>query len=282
MKRKLIYTAIGLTMITSLTACGAKTTDNTTSDTNKTELTETKTEIKNNEIVDAISRSLLFTEFTEKSDDSNNSETETTKIDTDTNNNQLSNSNSSNNSAANNNSKTNSTQKSTAPATETTTETPVSSAPVVSQVNPDPVVASVSPAPVETKECPSSSTGNHQWTDHYRTVTVTDKEPWDEQVPTGEYYTKLEEHKYSGMYTNEGWNSKFLGTVDITGWTEEQKRQYEKSNNLLPDCLDGFQTDWIEVPDYNNPIYKTVHHDAVTHTEQIYDFTDCSVCRKKK
>lgn len=114
-------------------------------------------------------------------------------------------------------------------------------------------------------ECPTSSTGRHNWQEAY--TTVTDREAYNEKVPTGEFNTTLEKHKYSHAFSNEGWNDKFLYTVDITGWTSEQRRQYERDNNLNSYCLDAFWTDYIKVPDYNNPIYEYVHHDAVTHKE---------------
>lgn len=97
--------------------------------------------------------------------------------------------------------------------------------------------------------------------------TVIDKKAWDEKVFTGEYYTTLERHLYSYAMSNEGFNSKILYTVDITGMSREQLRQYERDHNLKSDCLDACWVDYIEVPDYNNPIYTTIHHDAVAHQE---------------
>lgn len=38
----------------------------------------------------------------------------------------------------------------------------------------------------------------HNWKPVYKTVV--DQEAYDEQVPTGEYYTKLEQHKYASAY----------------------------------------------------------------------------------
>ena len=59
-------------------------------------------------------------------------------------------------------------------------------------------------------------------------------------------------------------------------------RQYETDNNLMQNCLDSCYVDYVEVLDYDNPIYKTVHRDVVTHTERVLDYTVCSVCGTMK
>ena len=133
----------------------------------------------------------------------------------------------------------------------------------------------------------------HNWKPVYKTVI--DQEAWDEQIPTGEYYTTLEKHTYSYAYTKEDYNYAMTHidydtmtippipktTVDITGMSREQLRQYEIDHNLVSNCLDACWVDYIEVPDYNNPIYTTIHHDAVTHTELTGYKCSCGKTKSK-
>lgn len=122
----------------------------------------------------------------------------------------------------------------------------------------------------------------HSWTPVYKTVV--DKEAYDEKVPTGEYYTKREMHKYALATIDVGItgldniqyykNNKY---IDITDWTQEQRAACIKEYNLM--SLSSFYTDYLEVPNYDNPIYETVHYDAVTHQE--IDHYECSCGRTK-
>lgn len=119
--------------------------------------------------------------------------------------------------------------------------------------------------------------------------TVVDQEAYDEKVPTGEYYTKLEKHKYglAMVDTGDPFNDvQYAGNcgkdnkyIDITGWTQEERTAYEKEHNLLPGTLSSCYVDYIEVPDYDNPIYETVHHDAVTHQEVDYYKCSCGATK---
>lgn len=275
MKKKLICTAIILTMITSLTACGSNSASVAASDDDSMAVsTEIATDDEAENATNEADSVLSANNKGDASDSTNKPATN-------------------NSTSSTNNSKPNSTTESTAPATEAarqdshttaqvpaateqpTTEQPTTTAP------PATTEAPATPA-TENRECPRSSTGKHKWHEVYSTTTVVDQEAWDENTPTGEYYTTLEKHLYSYALSNEGFNSKILYTVDITGMSREQLRQYEIDHNLKSNCLDACWSDYIEVPDYNNPIYTTVHHDAVTHTERVLDYTECTVCGAHK
>lgn len=267
MKKKLICTAIILTMITSLTACGSNSASDAASDDGSM----------------AVSTEIATDDEAEKA---------TTETDSALSANNKGDASDSTNKPATNDSKPNSTTESTAPATEaprqdshTTTEAPATTRqPATEQptTTAPPATIEVPSAPAtENRECPRSTTGKHKWHEVYSTTTVVDQEAWDENTPTGEYYTTLEKHLYSYAIENK-WDGKILYTVDITGMSREQLRQYEIDNNLQSNCLDACWSDYIEVPDYNNPIYTTVHHDAVTHTERVLDYTECTVCGARK
>lgn len=274
MKKKLICTAIILTMITSLTACGSNSASDAASDDDSMAVsTEIATDDEAEKATTEADSVLSANNKGDASDSTNKPATN-------------------NSTSSTNNSKPNNTTESTAPATEapredshTTTEAPAATEqPVTTQpattAPPATTEAPVAPA-TENRECPRSSTGNHKWREVYDTITVVDQEAWDENTPTGEYYHTLEEHLYSYALENK-WDGKILYTVDITGMSREQLRQYERDNNLKSNCLDACWSDYIEVPDYNNPIYTTVHHDAVTHTERVLDYTECTVCGAHK
>lgn len=131
----------------------------------------------------------------------------------------------------------------------------------------------------------AATTHTHNWTPVYKTVV--DQEAYDEKVPTGEYYTKLEKHKYglAMVDTGDPFNDvQYAGNcgkdnhyIDITGWTLEEREAYEKEHNLY--SLSSCYVDYIEVPDYDNPIYETVHHDAVTHQEVDYYKCSCGATK---
>ncbi len=257
MKKKLIFTAIILTMITSLTACGSNSASDVASDDDSMAVSTEKATSEANFALSANNKG-------DASDSTNETATN-------------------NSTSSTNDSKPNSTTESTAPATEaprqdshTTTQAPATTRQLATEQP-----TTTAPPATEARECPRSSTGNHKWHEVYSTTTVVDQEAWDETTPTGEYYTTLEKHLYSYAVENK-WDGKVLYTVDITGWSIEQKRQYERDNNLKSNCLDACWSDYIEVPDYNNPIYTTVHHDAVTHTERVLDYTECTVCGAHK
>lgn len=256
MKKKLICTAIILTMITSLTACGSNSASNAASDDDSMAVsTEIATDDEAEKATTEADSVLSANNKGDASDSTNKPATN-------------------NSTSSTNNSKPNSTTESTTPATEAPRQDSHTTAP------PATTEAPVAPA-TENRECPRSSTGKHKWREVYDTITVVDQEAWDENTPTGEYYHTLEEHLYSYAIENK-WDGKILYTVDITGMSREQLRQYERDNNLKSNCLDACWSDYIEVPDYNNPIYTTVHHDAVTHTERVLDYTECTVCGAHK
>lgn len=266
MKKKLICTAIILTMITSLTACGSNSASDAASDDGSmTVSTEIATDGEAEKATNETDSSSLSANNKEGASNSTNKPA------------------TNNSTSSTNDSKPNSTTESTAPATEAprqdshttvqasaTTEQPTTTAP--------PATTEATSAPAtENRECPRSTTGKHKWHEVYSTTTIVDQEAWDETTPTGEYYTTLEKHLYSYAIENK-WDGKVLYTVDITGMSREQLRQYEIDHNLKSNCLDACWSDYIEVPDYNNPIYTTVHHDAVTHTERVLDYMECTVC----
>lgn len=273
MKKKLICTAIILTMITSLTACGSNSASDATSDDGSMGVsTEIATDGDAEKATTETDSVLSANNKGDASDSTNKPATN-------------------NNTSSTNDSKPNSTTESTAPATEaprqdshTTAQAPAATEQPTTTAPPATTEAPSAPA-TENRECPRSSTGKHKWHEVYSTTTIVDQEAWDETTPTGEYYTKLEEHWYSYALDpemDENCRNKILYTADITGMSREQRRQYEIDHNLKSGCLDAFWTDWIEVPDYNNPIYTTVHHDAVTHTERVLDYTECTVCGAHK
>lgn len=270
MKKKLICTAIILTMITSLTACGSNSASDAASDDGSMDVsTEIATDGDAEKATTETDSVLSANNKGDASDSTNKPATN-------------------NNTSSTNDSKPNSTTESTAPATEaarqdshTTAQAPTATEQPTTTTPPATTEAPAAPT-TENRECPRSSTGNHKWHEIYSTTTVVDQEAWDETTPTGKYYTTLEKHLYSYAMSNEGINSKILYTVDITGMSREQLRQYEIDHNLKSNCLDACWSDYIEVPDYNNPIYTTVHHDAVTHTERVLDYTECTVCGAHK
>lgn len=275
MKKKLICTAIILTMITSLTACGSNSASDAASDNGSMAVsTETATDSEAEKETTETASTLSANNKGDASDSTNKPAMN-------------------NSTSSTNDSKPNSTTESTAPATEaprqdshTTAQAPATTRqPATEQptTTASPATTETPAAPAtENRECPRSSTGKHKWHEIYSTTTVVDQEAWDETTPTGEYYTTLEKHLYSYAMSNEGFNSKILYTVDITDMSREQLRQYEIGHNLKSNCLDACWSDYIEVPDYNNPIYTTVHHDAVTHTERVLDYTECTVCGAMK
>lgn len=268
MKKKLICTAIILTMITSLTACGSNSASDAASDDGSMAVsTEIATDGEAEKATNETDSSSLSANNKEGASNSTNKPA------------------TNNSTSSTNDSKPNSTTESTAPATEaprqdshTTAQAPAATEQPATTEAPS---APTTPA-TENRECPRSSTGNHKWREVYSTTTVVDQEAWNENTPTGEYYTKLEEHLYSYAMSKDDFPSKILYTVDITGMSREQLRQYEIDHNIKSNCLDACWSDYIEVPDYNNPIYTTVHHDAVTHTEQVLDYTECTVCGAHK
>lgn len=259
MKKKLICTAIILTMITSLTACGSNSASDAASDDGSM----------------AVSTEIATDDEAEKA---------TTETDSALSANNKGDASDSTNKPATNDSKPNSTTESTAPATEAPRQDSHTTAQAPAATEQPTTTAPAAPA-TENRECPRSSTGNHKWREVYDTITVVDQEAWDENTPTGEYYHTLEEHLYSyalDKEMDENCRNKILYTVDITGMSREQLRQYEIDHNLKSNCLDACWSDYIEVPDYNNPIYTTVHHDAVTHQERVLDYTECTVCGAHK
>ncbi len=270
MKKKLICTAIILTMITFLTACGSNSASDAASDDGSMGVsTEIATDGEAEKATNETDSSSLSANNKEGASNSTNKPA------------------TNNSTSATNDSKPNSTTESTAPATEaprqdshTTAQAPAATEQPTTTAPPATTEAPSAPA-TENRECPRSTTGKHKWYDHYKTITITDQEAWDETTPTGEYYTTLEKHLYSYALENK-WDGKILYTVDITGMSREQLRQYERDNNLQSNCLDACWSDYIEVPDYNNPIYTTIHHDAVTHTERVLDYTECTVCGAHK
>lgn len=263
MKKKLICTAIILTMITSLTACGSNSASDVASDDGSMGVsTEIATDGDAEKATTETDSVLSANNKGDASDSTNKPATN-------------------NNTSSTNDSKPNSTTESTAPATEASRQDSHTTAQAPAATEQPTTTAPTAPA-TESRECPRSSTGNHKWHEVYSTTTVVDQEAWDETTPTGEYYTKLEEHLYSYAMSKDDFPSKILYTVDITGMSREQLRQYEIDNNLKSNCLDACWSDYIKVPDYNNPIYTTVHHDAVTHTERVLDYTECTVCGAHK
>ena len=264
MKKKLICTAIILTMITSLTACGSNTASDVVSDDgNMTESAEIATD-------DEAEKATTETGSVLSANNKDDASASTNKPATN------------NNSSANNDSKKNTSTESTAPTTEaprqdaqTTTEAPATTE------QPATTEAPASPATEPEKECPRSSTGKHNWYDHYKTITVVDQEAYDEQLPTGEYQTKLEKRMYASAYAKnpETGMSTYVCDIDVTGMNVADARAYLKSMGYE---MGNTWSDYVTVTDYDNPIYKTVHHDAVTHTERVLDYTECSVCGAHK
>lgn len=260
MKKKLICTAIILTMITSPTACGSNTASDATSDDDSMAVS---TEIATDDAETEIASSLSANNKDDASASTNKPATN-------------------NNTSANNDSKKNTSTESTAPATEaprqdsqTTTEAPATTE------QPATTEAPAAPATEPEKECPRSSTGKHKWIDHYKTITVVDQEAYDEKTPTGEYQTKTEKHMYASAYARNpetGFNE-YVCDIDITGMNAADARAYVGSMGYT---IGNTWSDYVTVTDYDNPIYKTVHHDAVTHTERVLDYTDCSVCGARK
>ncbi|MBD5097164.1 MAG: hypothetical protein HDT40_09265 [Lachnospiraceae bacterium] len=264
MKKKLICTAIILTMITSITACGSNADSNVMSDDgNMTESAEIATD-------DEAEKATTETASALSANNKDDASASTNKPATN------------NNSFANSDSKTNTSTESTTPTTEaprqdsqTTTEIPATTE------QPTTTEAPASPATEPEKECPRSSTGKHNWYDHYKTITVVDQEAYDEKTPTGEYQTKLEKRIYASAYTKnpETGMSTYVCDIDVTGMNTADARAYLKSMGY---DMGSTWSDYVTVTDYDNPIYKTVHHDAVTHTERVLDYTDCSVCGAHK
>lgn len=55
----------------------------------------------------------------------------------------------------------------------------------------------------------------------------------------------------------------------------------------IEECGQGYVcaktwNDWIWVTDYDSPIYETIYHDAVTHTERVLVDSYCSGCGKHR
>lgn len=259
MKKKLICTAIILTMITSLTACGSNSASDTVPDDDSMAVS---TEIATD---DEAEKATTETDSALSANNKGGVADSTNKPATN------------NNASSTNDSKTNTTTESTAPTTEapkqdshTTTEAPATTE------TPATTEAPTAPAAEPEKECPRSSTGKHKWREIAHTITIVDQEAWDEKTPTGEYYTKLEKHWYTSMWTLD---DVYVDTIDVTGMTANEATNYIFSLGYLPG---NTYVDYIEVPDYNNPIYDVVHHDAVTHTERVVDFSECTVCGAHK
>lgn len=262
MKKKLICTAIILTMVTSLTACGSNADSNVMSDDGSmTESAEIATADEAEHAMNETDSALSANNKDDVSDSTNKPATN-------------------NNTSANNDSKKGTSTESTTPATEaprqdsqTTTEAPTA------HENP---ATTEAPAAPENKECPRSSTGKHKWYDHYKTITVVDQEAYDEEIPTGEYYTKTEKRMYASAYAKNpetGIYSDYVGVIDVTGMKAADAEAYVRSMGYV---IGNTWCDYVSVTDYDNPIYETVHHDAVTHTERVLDYTDCSVCGAMK
>ncbi|MCM1162009.1 MAG: hypothetical protein NC412_12385 [Roseburia sp.] len=276
MKKKLICTAIILTMVTSLTACGSNADSNIMSDDGsmtETEEIATKDEAENetNMVVANVTSSAYNKDNADNS--TNNPATTTSQ-------------------PASSDSKKNTSTESTAPATEaprqdshTTTETPATTEGSSTEKSWDDYYTDYINSKTETsenKECPRYSTGNHKWKDHYMTITVVDQEAYDEKIPTGEYYTTLEEHTYASAYAENpetGMYTDYVCDVDVTGMKASDAREYVKSMGYR---IGNTRITYETVPDYDNPIYEIVHHDAVTHTERVFDYTDCTVCGAHK
>ncbi|MDE5966431.1 MAG: hypothetical protein K2G89_06325 [Lachnospiraceae bacterium] len=265
MKKKLICTAIILTMITSLTACGSNADSNVMSDDGSmTESEEIATKDEAENETDMVVANVTSSTYNKDNvDNSTNNPAATTSQ------------------SANSDSKTNTSTESR-PTTEaprqdsqTTTEAPAATE------QPATTEAPAAPATEPEKECPRSSTGKHMWYDHYKTITVVDQEAYDEKTPTGEYQTKTEKHMYASAYTKNpetGMNT-YVCDIDVTGMNVADARAYLKSMGY---DMGNTWSDYVTVTDYDNPIYNTVHHDAVTHTERVLDYTDCTVCGARK
>lgn len=264
MKKKLICIAIILTMITSLTACGSNADSNVMSDDGS--MTESAESATDDEAEKATTETDSALSVNNKDDASASTNKPATN----------------NNTSANSDSKTNTSTESVRPTTEaprqdsqTTTEAPATTE------QPATTEAPVAPATETEKECPRSSTGKHKWYDHYKTITVVDQEAYDEQVPTGEYQTKTEKRMYASAYGKnpETGISTYVCDIDITGMNSADAREYVRGMGYT---IGNTWSDYVTVTDYDNPIYKTVHHDAVTHTERAFDYTDCTVCGAQK
>lgn len=265
MKKKLICTAIILTMVTSLTACGSNSASDVISDDGSmTESAEIATAGEAENATNEADSALSANNKDDASDSTNKPATN-------------------NNTSLTNDSKKNTSTESTTPATEaprqdsqTTTEAPATTE------QPATTEAPAAPTTEPEKECPRSSTGKHKWIDHYKTITVVDQEAYDEKTPTGEYQTKLEKRMYAAAYAKNpetGMYSDYVCDIDVTGMNAADARAYVRSMGYE---IGNTWSDYVTVTDYDNPIYKTVHHDAVTHTERVIDYTDCSVCGKHK
>lgn len=263
MKKKLICTAIILTMVTSLTACGSNPASDIASDDSMAVSTEIATDSEAEKETTETDSALSANNKGDASDSTNKPAIN-------------------NSTSSTNGSKPNRTTASTASTTESPRQDSHTSA-QTSATTEAPATETPRTTEAQTTEAPSAPrTCNHNWHEIDHIETVVDQEAYDEKIPTGEYHTTLEKHLYSYAMSNEDVNSRVLYTVDITGMSREQLRQYEKDNNLLPYCLNACWSDYIEVPDYNNPIYETVHHDAVTHEERVVDYMECTICGAHK
>lgn len=119
----------------------------------------------------------------------------------------------------------------------------------------------------------------HNWKPVYKTIV--DQEAYDEQVPTGEYQTKLEKHMYASAYTKNpetGMYDYYVGVIDVTGMNDADTREYVYSMGYM---IGNTWCDYVTVTDYDNPIYKTIHHDAVTHQELTGYKCSCGKTKSK-
>ena len=119
----------------------------------------------------------------------------------------------------------------------------------------------------------------HNWKPVYKTVV--DQEAYDEQVPTGEYQTKTEKRMYASAYAKNpetGMYTDYVCDIDITGMNAADAKAYVESMGYR---IGNVWSDYVTVTDYDNPIYKTVHHDAVTHKELTGYKCSCGKTKSK-
>ena len=129
----------------------------------------------------------------------------------------------------------------------------------------------------------SNSTHTHNWVAQTKTIhhdavtqtqTVVDQEAYDEQVP---------------QYTTESHNFCSDCNQDFHGWSQSAVTQHVKQHALNDENpKGGYHSGLVQVLSG----YQTIHHDAVTHQEQVvvqqaYDETvsdgyKCSECGAKK
>lgn len=118
----------------------------------------------------------------------------------------------------------------------------------------------------------------HTWKPVYKTVV--DKKAWDEQVPTGEYQTKTEKRMYASAYAKnpETGMSTYVCDIDVTGMNAADARAYVYNMGYI---IGNVWSDYVTVTDYDNPIYKTVHHKTVTHKELTGYKCSCGKTKSK-